>query len=179
MQITAAVCRDTAQPFTLETLELESPRANEVLVEIKAAGICHTDVNMRNTNGFTPKPTVLGHEGAGIVRQVGRAVRKVKPGDPVVITFDSCGSCPSCMAMPSIANTWAGMRLPASGPTAARRCAKTMNKFTAIFSGSRRLPLIVSAPSAMSCPSTPAYLWKYWAPWAAASKRAPPLSSMH
>ncbi len=97
MQITAAVCRDTAQPFTLETLELESPRANEVLVEIKAAGICHTDVNMRNTNGFTPKPTVLGHEGAGIVRQVGRAVRKVKPGDPVVITFDSCGSCPSCM----------------------------------------------------------------------------------
>jgi len=97
MQITAAVCRETAQPFTLETLQLESPRDNEVLIKVVATGICHTDVNMRNTNGFTPKPTVLGHEGAGIVEQVGRSVRKVKPGDPVVITFDSCGTCSSCI----------------------------------------------------------------------------------
>jgi aryl-alcohol dehydrogenase len=97
MKITAAVCRETHQPFSLETLELEAPRENEVLVRIVATGICHTDVNMRNTDGFTPKPTVLGHEGAGIVEKTGASVKKVKPGDPVVITFDSCGTCNSCI----------------------------------------------------------------------------------
>jgi len=97
MKITAAVCRETAQPFTLESLELDSPRDHEVLVRIVAAGICHTDVNMRNTDGFTPKPTVLGHEGTGTVEQVGQSVRKVKPGDPLVITFDSCSACTSCL----------------------------------------------------------------------------------
>ena len=97
MEITAAVCRETQQPFSLEKLALEAPRPNEVLVKIVATGICHTDVNMRNTDGFTPKPTVLGHEGAGIVEKVGDSVKKVKPGDPVVITFDSCGNYLSCI----------------------------------------------------------------------------------
>lgn len=97
MKITAAVCRQTHQPFSLETLELEEPRENEVLVKIVATGICHTDINMRNTDGFSPKPIVLGHEGAGIVERVGSSVKKVKPGDAVVITFDSCGQCTSCI----------------------------------------------------------------------------------
>lgn len=96
-QVTAAVSRETGQPFSLEQLTLEAPRPYEVLVRVVATGICHTDVNMRNTDGFTPKPTVLGHEGAGVVEQVGSAVRKVKPGDRVVMTFDSCGTCQSCL----------------------------------------------------------------------------------
>lgn len=79
-----------------EQLELEDPRDNEVLVRVVATGICHTDVNMRDSPARVPKPVVLGHEGAGIVERVGKAVHKVRPGDHVVMTFDSCGHCPSC-----------------------------------------------------------------------------------
>jgi Zn-dependent alcohol dehydrogenase len=63
--ITAAVSRIPGQPFSLETLELEDPRDNEVLVRIVATGICHSDVHMRNAPDRVPKPIVLGHEGAG------------------------------------------------------------------------------------------------------------------
>ena len=94
--ITAAVSRITGQPFSLETLELEDPRDNEVLVRIVATGICHSDLHMRNAPDRVPKPIVLGHEGAGVVERVGRSVKKVQPGDHVVITFDSCGACPNC-----------------------------------------------------------------------------------
>ncbi|ROT45714.1 NAD(P)-dependent alcohol dehydrogenase [Pusillimonas sp. NJUB218] len=95
-EITAAVSRKSGEPFSIETLTLEAPRDNEVLVRVVATGICHTDVNMRNSDVFVPKPIVLGHEGAGIVERVGRSVQKVKPGDHVVISFDSCGTCQSC-----------------------------------------------------------------------------------
>lgn len=94
MQITAAVLRTKAQPFHLETVELDAPRADEVLVRMVGVGICHTDLSMRD-NPFT-LPVVLGHEGAGVVEQVGERVTKVKPGDHVVLTFSSCGGCPNC-----------------------------------------------------------------------------------
>lgn len=96
MQIKAAVSRTTGQPMTLEQLELDEPRDNEVLVRVVATGICHTDVAMRDSSGRVPKPIVLGHEGAGIVERIGRSVQKVKVGDHVVMTFNSCGLCPSC-----------------------------------------------------------------------------------
>ena len=94
MQITAAVIRAKGQPFSNEQLELDAPRADEVLVRIVGVGICHTDLSMRDAP-FT-LPVVLGHEGAGVVEQVGERVTKVKPGDPVVLTFSSCGGCPNC-----------------------------------------------------------------------------------
>ena len=94
MQITAAVLRTKAQPFSLETLELDTPRTDEVSVRLVATGICHTDLSMRDAP-FT-LPVVLGHEGAGVVEQVGERVTKVKPGDHVVLTFSSCGGCPHC-----------------------------------------------------------------------------------
>ena len=77
----------------LETLELDAPRDDEVLVRIVAAGICHTD--MIGT-ALTPLPAVFGHEGAGVVEAVGARVRKVRPGDHVALTFGSCGGCASC-----------------------------------------------------------------------------------
>jgi aryl-alcohol dehydrogenase len=96
MKIIAAVTRAKASPMSLETLELEPPRDDEILVRLVATGICHTDIAMRDQTYPVPQPIVLGHEGAGIVEQVGRAVTKVTPGDHVVMSFHSCGTCPSC-----------------------------------------------------------------------------------
>lgn len=96
MKIEAAVTRAKSAPMSLETIDLEPPRGDEILVKLVATGICHTDIAMRDQAYPVPQPIVLGHEGAGIVASVGSAVRKVKPGDRVVMTFNSCGSCPSC-----------------------------------------------------------------------------------
>ena len=94
MKIIAAVARDRSGPFTVEELELEQPRDDEVAVRLVGAGICHTDLAMRA--GQVPLPVVLGHEGAGVVERVGARVQKVAPGDHVVLSFLSCGTCPAC-----------------------------------------------------------------------------------
>lgn len=94
--ITAAVSRGEESPFTFEELELEAPRADELLVRITAAGVCHTD--LRVLEGAVPArwPSVLGHEGAGIVEEVGSAVSDIRPGDRVLLSFAWCGHCASC-----------------------------------------------------------------------------------
>jgi aryl-alcohol dehydrogenase len=98
MKISAAVARAKDAPFTLETLSLEEPRFDEVLVRLVATGICHTDISMRDHKIYPiPHPVVLGHEGAGIVQRVGAGVTKVKAGDHVILTSNSCGHCPSCV----------------------------------------------------------------------------------
>ncbi|SEE71646.1 aryl-alcohol dehydrogenase [Rhizobiales bacterium GAS188] len=96
MRIQAAVTRARHAPMSLETLTLEEPRDDEILVKLVATGICHTDIAMRDQAFPVPQPIVLGHEGAGIVERVGKAVRKVVPGDHILMTFNSCGHCPSC-----------------------------------------------------------------------------------
>lgn len=98
MKIKAAVAREKGGPLSIETLELEDPRDDEILVRVVATGVCHTDVVVRDGLLPTPHPVVLGHEGAGVVERVGRNVRKVAAGDAVVMTFDSCGGCPACAA---------------------------------------------------------------------------------
>jgi aryl-alcohol dehydrogenase len=73
-----------------------------VLVRMVATGVCHTDLKAAGDDSPVPKPAVLGHEGAGVVEEVGAGVTKLAPGDAVVMTFDSCGRCPSCRdAQPS------------------------------------------------------------------------------
>ncbi|MBR0687804.1 NAD(P)-dependent alcohol dehydrogenase [Bradyrhizobium manausense] len=96
MKIRAAVAREKGAPLNLETIDLEAPRPDEILVKVKATGVCHTDLVVRDGMLPTPLPVVLGHEGAGVVEAVGAAITKVKPGDHVVMTFNSCGACPSC-----------------------------------------------------------------------------------
>lgn len=96
MKIQAAVARTVHGPLTLESLELEEPRADEILVRVVATGVCHTDIVVRDGMLPTPMPVVLGHEGAGVVERVGSGVTKVAPGDHVVMTYNSCGGCPSC-----------------------------------------------------------------------------------
>jgi aryl-alcohol dehydrogenase len=98
MEITAAVIREARTPMTLETLELDDPRATEIVVEIAGCGICHTDLTFRDGLWPYPMPAVLGHEGAGTVVSVGSAVRAVGVGDRVVMSFGFCGECPSCLS---------------------------------------------------------------------------------
>ena len=97
MRTTAVLSRDPAAPFSVEPVELDDPRADEILVRIVAAGICHTDL-VNRVVGKADRPVLLGHEGAGIVESVGADVRSVRPGDRVVLTFRHCGSCANCAA---------------------------------------------------------------------------------
>jgi aryl-alcohol dehydrogenase len=96
MKITAAVVREKSKPFTVEQLELGEPREDEVLVRLVGTGVCHTDLVVRDQYYPVPLPSVLGHEGAGVVEQVGQNVSKVKPGDHVVLSFFTCGTCVNC-----------------------------------------------------------------------------------
>ena len=98
MQIRAAVLEEFGAPLEVQEVTLEEPRAGEVLVRLEACGVCHTD--LYTASGADPSgyaPTVLGHEGAGIVERVGDDVRLVEPGDHVVTLFSpQCGECIHC-----------------------------------------------------------------------------------
>ena len=91
----SAVVREAGGPFLLEEVQLADPRPDEVLVEIVASGLCHTDLLVRDSRPES-LPAVLGHEGAGVVREVGSDIRGVAPGDKVVLSFPSCGVCLRC-----------------------------------------------------------------------------------
>ena len=100
MDVRAAVAHQAGQPLTIETLRLEGPKAGEVLVEIKATGICHTDAY--TLSGKDPEglfPAVLGHEGAGVVVEVGAEVKSLKPGDHVIPLYvPECRACEYCLS---------------------------------------------------------------------------------
>jgi len=102
MRITAAVMERadgklTRRKIALEEVELEEPRDDEVLIKVTSCGVCGTDRGCLHGLEPYPTPGVLGHEGAGIVEQVGRAVKRFKPGDRVMLGFPYCGECRSCL----------------------------------------------------------------------------------
>jgi aryl-alcohol dehydrogenase len=92
--VRAAVLRTPGNKLCFEQLQLEPPRHEEVLVQIVATGVCHTDVHLWEHGG--PGPVILGHESAGIIQSVGKSVRNVQPGDHVILTYQSCGNCRNC-----------------------------------------------------------------------------------
>jgi len=96
VRVTAAVMEEKSGAFNLESLDLDAPRPDEVLVEIAATGICHTDLHARDGYFQMPYPAVYGHEGAGVVVAVGSAVEHLAAGDHVVISFPWCGECEHC-----------------------------------------------------------------------------------
>jgi S-(hydroxymethyl)glutathione dehydrogenase/alcohol dehydrogenase len=100
VEVKAAVAYEAGKPLTIETVQLEGPKAGEVLVEIKATGICHTDAY--TLSGKDPEglfPAILGHEGAGIVVEVGQGVTSVKPGDHVIPLYTpECRQCEYCLS---------------------------------------------------------------------------------
>jgi len=97
-EILAAVAVAPHAPLELRTLQLADPHPNEVLVEVKSAGICHSDLAGRDQHMPVTLPCVLGHEGAGIVTATGSDVTKVKVGDRVVMSQSFCGTCETCRA---------------------------------------------------------------------------------
>jgi S-(hydroxymethyl)glutathione dehydrogenase/alcohol dehydrogenase len=98
MDVRAAVAFEAGKPLSIERVQLEGPKAGEVLIEVKATGICHTD--KYTLSGADPEglfPSILGHEGAGIVVEVGAGVRNLKPGDHVIPLYTpECRECKSC-----------------------------------------------------------------------------------
>ncbi|MEV5651161.1 NAD(P)-dependent alcohol dehydrogenase [Nocardia sp. NPDC052254] len=95
MTTTAALSRDPHAPFDIESVTVDDPRDDEILVRIEAAGICHTDLVSRAA-GSPQRPVLLGHEGAGVVEATGSRVAGVRPGDRVVLTYRHCGDCRNC-----------------------------------------------------------------------------------
>jgi S-(hydroxymethyl)glutathione dehydrogenase / alcohol dehydrogenase len=100
MDVKAAVAFEAEKPLSIETVQLEGPKEGEVLVEVKATGICHTDEFTRS--GADPEglfPAIMGHEGAGVVAEVGPGVTSVEPGDHVIPLYTpECRECKSCLS---------------------------------------------------------------------------------
>ena len=99
MDVRAAVAFEAGKPLSIETVQLDGPKSGEVLIEIKSTGICHTDEFTRS--GGDPEgifPSILGHEGAGIVQEVGEGVTSVQPGDHVIPLYTpECRECEYCL----------------------------------------------------------------------------------
>ena len=105
MKMKAAVIRQMgadqpyaeSRPMTIEEVEIESPQERELLIQIKAASLCHSDLSSVNGNRPRPMPMILGHEAAGVVVECGPGVTDIEVGDHVALIFaPSCGECISC-----------------------------------------------------------------------------------
>ncbi|MFJ2014134.1 NAD(P)-dependent alcohol dehydrogenase [Streptomyces globisporus] len=113
MRFDAAVLRSYEDPFAVEEVILNAgPDDGEVLVRIAGCGMCRTDLAVRRSAGRSPLPAVLGHEGAGVVVETGGPDTGLSPGDHVVLSFDSCGHCRSCLgAAPAYCDDFAALNL--------------------------------------------------------------------
>ena len=118
MQIQAALFREPNRPFSVESVELDDPRSGEVLIRMKAVGVCHSDYHLVTGATSHPAPCVVGHEGAGLVEAVGPGVDKVRVGDHIALSWaPNCGDCFYCkIGRPSLCQTylepiWAGTML--------------------------------------------------------------------
>ena len=114
MKISAALEKSIGEPFEIEEIDLDDPRPDEIIVQIVGTGLCHTDIFFRDQVPI-PIPAVFGHEGAGIVEKVGENVANIEPGDHVVLSYNSCGSCNQCsQGNPSYCKDWQTINLMGS-----------------------------------------------------------------
>ncbi|HRD74914.1 MAG TPA: alcohol dehydrogenase catalytic domain-containing protein [Hyphomicrobiaceae bacterium] len=113
----------TSKPLRIETLDLEGPRAGEVLVKVKAAGLCHSDLSTIEGARTRPLPTLIGHEGAGVVAALGAGVSDLAVGDHVVFIFaPSCGACRQCVSgRPNLCTTFNAAKQKGDLATGGRR----------------------------------------------------------
>ncbi|MCC7370226.1 MAG: Zn-dependent alcohol dehydrogenase [Chloroflexi bacterium] len=99
MKARAAILREYQQPMSIEEVEIDPPKADEVLVKIAAAGVCHSDYHVMKGEWRNGLPMILGHEASGFVAEVGPGVKDLKPGDRCALSFRSwCGRCRYCIA---------------------------------------------------------------------------------
>lgn len=112
-----------SKPFVIEEVEIDGPMENEVLVEIQAAGLCHSDLSTIEGLRPRPLPTVGGHESAGVIRELGPNVSDLTPGTPCVVAFvSSCGECLSCkVGRPNLCDTHGAAKAVGELPTGGRR----------------------------------------------------------
>ena len=116
MRTTAALLWGVNEKWSVEEVELDAPREAEVLVRLTASGLCHSDLHLVTGDMPMPLPVVGGHEGAGVVEEVGPGVKGIAPGDHVVLSFiPSCGSCRYCASGPPWITITTG-RFPWTGP---------------------------------------------------------------
>ncbi|MEV5262867.1 NAD(P)-dependent alcohol dehydrogenase [Streptomyces anulatus] len=113
MRFGAAVLRGYEDPFAIEEVMLDAgPADGEILVRIAGCGLCRTDLAVRRSAGRSPLPAVLGHEGSGVVVETGGPDTGLGPGDHVVLSFDSCGRCRSCLGgAPAYCDRFAALNL--------------------------------------------------------------------
>jgi S-(hydroxymethyl)glutathione dehydrogenase/alcohol dehydrogenase len=131
----AAICRELNKPIVVEEIAVESPGRGEVLVKLGACGVCHSDLSAINGTIALPLPLVLGHEGAGVVEEVGEGVADLAKGDHVVFSFIyMCGKCRFCVAGRPVLCLEQGKALitPLAGK---HRTHDTAGKALNIFSG--------------------------------------------
>lgn len=97
--VKGAVMWSFNEPLKVESLKLKAPREDEVVVKVAASGVCHSDLSVVKMVLPVPPPVVLGHEGAGVVEETGKAVKDLRPGDHVVLSWvENCGHCHYCIA---------------------------------------------------------------------------------
>lgn len=115
MKTTAAVLDAANAPVNIEEVDIEPLAPREVLVKMVGSGVCHTDLGVIAAPAPGQTPIVLGHEGSGIVEQVGTAVTTLIPGDRVVLTYNSCGNCDNCgSGVPQYCRDFLGLNLAGS-----------------------------------------------------------------
>jgi NDMA-dependent alcohol dehydrogenase len=155
----AAVLYETNRPFEVETLDLELPRAGEVLVKVAATGVCRSDWQLVTGATQHPLPLVPGHEGAGVVEEVGEGVTHVGPGDPVILNWaPSCGTCFYCsnerpsLCAAYVEPVWAGTmmdgtpRLSNNGEPVYHYCALACFSEYVVVPGESCVPLQREVP---------------------------------
>jgi len=134
MKITAAIVKEKDDDIKFEEVELDDPQENEVLVEVKATGICHTEFGIQHQHIATPMPIALGHEGAGVIKKVGANVKEFSPGDHVVITFASCGECRCCTkGYPNSCESFGALNFGGNMLDGSRRLSKQGNSVANLF----------------------------------------------
>jgi aryl-alcohol dehydrogenase len=131
--VTAAVSFGAGKPFEFADLQLDDPRPDELLIDVKAVGLCHSDLTAQ---GMFDRPVVLGHEGAGVVAAVGSAVSGYVVGDHVVLSFNSCGACASCWSgRPARCRNFAAMNYAGGRPDGSPTLSDASGPVAANFFG--------------------------------------------
>ncbi|HEY7938928.1 MAG TPA: NDMA-dependent alcohol dehydrogenase [Acidimicrobiales bacterium] len=150
MQTEAAILWELNSPWSVETIELDPPKAGEVLVELTASGMCHSDEHLVTGDLPGALPMIGGHEGAGVVLEVGEGVTRLAPGDHVVFSFvPACGHCPPCASGHSnLCDNGAGLLIGAQLDGTTRHHAKGQDIWTMVCLGTFSKHTVVNE---MSC----------------------------
>lgn len=137
MKIQAAVVYESGQDFQMEEMELSTPKQGEILVKVVASGVCHTDKAAQYQHIPVPLPVVLGHEGAGIIEEVGEGVNEFKKGDRVVFSFGYCGACENCLnAKPFACERFNEINFGGVMPDGTKRLSKDGQEIASFFAQS-------------------------------------------